>query len=177
MVIMIFEISGLRFQAARNCLVRGCLALSGMFSSASISAQQLEWSRLPALPDREGFAAMFAGVSGDALLVAGGANFPEKRPWEGGTKVWYDNVWALEKPDGTWRKAGNLPKPLAYGVSATWRNELVCIGGSNADGHHADVFSLRLGSFGVIIKHYASLPKPCANLCGALVGNIMYAAG
>src|SRR4051794_9202194 len=41
------------------------------------------WTQLPSLPDPEGFASAFAGVSHDALLVAGGANFPDKRPWDG----------------------------------------------------------------------------------------------
>ena len=33
---------------------------------------------------------------GGAILVAGGANFPDKKPWEGGKKVWYDTVFVLE---------------------------------------------------------------------------------
>jgi N-acetylneuraminate epimerase len=140
-------------------------------------SQSLEWSQLPALPDREGFAAMFAGVSHEVLLVAGGANFPDKRPWEGGTKTWYDDVWVLENPDDTWRKAGKLPKALGYGVGVTWRDEVLCIGGSNADGHHADVFSLRVEGQSVVIKNYPSLPNPCANLCGALVGDLVFVAG
>jgi N-acetylneuraminic acid mutarotase len=140
-------------------------------------SQSIEWSRLPSLPDKEGFAAMFAGVSGDALVVAGGANFPGKRPWEGGTKVWYDGVWVLEKPDGAWRQVGKLPRPLGYGVGVTWKNEVLCIGGSNADGHHADVSSLRIEGRGIAIRAFPSLPKPCANLCGALVGDVVYVAG
>jgi hypothetical protein len=50
----------------------------------------LKWASLPPLPDREGYAGSFAGVSDGVLLVAGGANFQDRRPWEGGTKVWYD---------------------------------------------------------------------------------------
>jgi N-acetylneuraminic acid mutarotase len=120
---------------------------------------------------------MFAGVSGDALVVAGGANFPDKRPWEGGTKVWYDDVWVLEKPEGAWRKAGKLPKPLGYGVGVTWKDELICVGGSNADGHHAEVFSLRLDGGAQKVREYPPLPKPCANTSGALVGDVLYVAG
>ncbi len=74
---------------------------------------------------------MFAGVSGGALVAAGGANFPDRKPWEGGKKVWYDTVFVLEKPDGQWKVAGKLPRPLGYGVSATWRDRVVCVGGSD----------------------------------------------
>ena len=83
------------------------------------AAEPGRWTALPALPDKEGFASMFAGVSGGALLAAGGANFPDKRPWEGGKKVWYDTVFVLAKPDGQWQFAGKLPRPLGYGVSVT----------------------------------------------------------
>lgn len=120
---------------------------------------------------------MYAGVSGDALVVAGGANFPDKRPWEGGAKIWYDDVWVLEKPHGAWRKAGRLPKPLGYGVGVTWRNEVICVGGSNADGHHPEVFSVCVTGKGVAIKQYPPLPRPCANMCGALLGDLLYVAG
>ena len=47
----------------------------------------LTWKQLPPLPDKLGFAGSFAGVSGGALIVAGGANFPEAMPWAGGPKV------------------------------------------------------------------------------------------
>jgi N-acetylneuraminic acid mutarotase len=158
----------------------GVSLILGIWSLILVPAamsQVPSWSPLPSLPDKEGFAAMYAGVSGDALVVAGGANFPGKRPWEGGTKVWYDDIWVLEKPDGAWRQAGKLPRPLGYGVGVTWKNEVLCIGGSNADGHHADVFSLRVEGNGIAIKSYPSLPKPCANLCGALVGDVVFVAG
>ena len=140
-------------------------------------SQPIEWSKLPPLPDREGFAAMFAGVSRDALVIAGGANFPDKRPWEGGTKVWHDDVWVLDQPGGAWRKAGKLPKPLGYGVSVNWKDEVICLGGSNADGHHAEVFSLRLNGGGIAVKVYPPLPKPCANFCGAIHGSVIHVAG
>ena len=54
----------------------------------------LSWDRLPDLPDREGFAGVFSGIVKEGgeefLVVAGGANFPEGRPWEDGKKVYYD---------------------------------------------------------------------------------------
>ena len=45
---------------------------------------ELECKRLAELPDAEGWAGMFAGVSNGVLIVGGGANFPEKPLWEGG---------------------------------------------------------------------------------------------
>ena len=74
-----------------------------------INTHAVHWSSLPNLPDAEGFASPFAGVAGGALLVAGGANFPNKRPWDGGHKVWYDIIYALTRPEcGDPRKLGHL---------------------------------------------------------------------
>lgn len=143
--------------------------------AANTSAQT--WSKLASLPDPEGFASSFAGVSNDSLLVAGGANFPGKKPWEGGTKVWYDNVYALSDPSGQWQMVGRLPKPLGYGVSITWKDSLICIGGSDAQNHYRDVSQLTLDQGSLRIKSLAQLPHPIANACGALVGNYVYVVG
>lgn len=134
-------------------------------------------ANLPPLPDKEGFAGQFAGVSNGALLVAGGANFPGKKPWDGGIKVWHDSVFALDKPDGTWQAVGKLPRPLAYGVSVTHTSGVVCVGGSNAEMHYADVFRLEWKDGKLITTELPALPKPLASACGALVGHTLYIAG
>ncbi len=120
---------------------------------------------------------MFAGVSGGALIAAGGANFPDKRPWEGGKKIWHDTILVLEKPDGAWKVAGKLPRPLAYGVSVTWRDGVVCVGGSDAERHHADCFRLEWRGGKLETKPLPPLPKPIASMCGALLGDTLYIAG
>lgn len=136
-----------------------------------------EFSQLPALPDREGFAGAFAGVASGNLIVAGGANFPDKKPWEGGKKVWYDHVFALDKTNGAWNIVGKLPRPLGYGISVSTKDGVVCIGGSDAEKHHAEVFLLTLSHGHLKIKNLPSLPVPLANGAGALVGETTYVFG
>ncbi len=142
-----------------------------------LSAQSLFFSRLPDLPDREGFAGMFAGVSHDALIIAGGANFPDKRPWEGGAKVWRDEVWHLASPKSEWKIVGRLPLPLGYGVSVTFGEEMICAGGSNSAGHHADCFAVRFSDDRLFRRDLPPLPLPCANLSGAIVVGTLFIAG
>lgn len=136
-----------------------------------------DWKQLPSLPDKEGFAGSFAGVSHGALLVAGGAHFPDKKPWEGGKKIWHDSVFVLESVDGAWRKAGKLPRPLGYGVSVTHNNGVICVGGSDALGHHANAFRLEWQSGQLVTTELPPLPQSLANSSGALVGDILYVAG
>ncbi|MFO0847080.1 MAG: hypothetical protein U0871_00780 [Gemmataceae bacterium] len=135
------------------------------------------WQRLPSLPDPEGFAGSFAGVSSGALLVAGGANFPGKKPWEGGAKAWTDAVFVLDAPGGKWAVAGKLPRPLGYGVSVTHRGGVVCVGGSDAARHYPDAFRLDWTAGQLATTPLPPLPRPVANGCGALVGDTLYVAG
>ncbi len=136
-----------------------------------------EWKQLPSLPDQEGFAGMFGGVSNGALVVAGGANFPDKKPSEGGAKVWYDQVFVLEALTGKWQQAGRLPRPLGYGVSVTHSNRVICVGGSDAKRHYAEVFQLEWRDGELLITQLPSLPKTLANATGALVGATLYICG
>ncbi len=151
------------------CFVAGA-ALSAQASAA-------DWHELAPLPEQLGLAGCFAGVSGDVLLVAGGANFPDRMPWEGGTKQWTDAVWRLDQPSGTWQTAGRLPRPLAYGVSITDDRGLICAGGSNAQGHFRDVFRLVYRDGQVRQEPLAELPRAIANACGARLGSGFYLAG
>lgn len=140
-------------------------------------APALIWKELPALPDREGFAGSYAGVSGNILLVAGGANFPDKRPWEGGTKIWYDRVFALA-PDATvWREAGRLPSAGGYGVSVNIPEGCVLIGGGDADRNFDEVWLARWDGKTATFTAWPRLPKPLAMAAGALVGRMICVAG
>lgn len=141
------------------------------------SLEAVEWTACTAIPDKEGFASPFAGTHGDRLIVAGGANFPGAKPWEGGSKVWYDLVFVLAAPGGAWRQGGRLPRPLAYGVSISTPEGLICIGGSDATQHYAEVFRLKVTEEEVSTESLPELPQPCANMCGALVGRTIFVAG
>jgi N-acetylneuraminate epimerase len=153
------------------------VSLIGVVLFVIPQTQAREWERLPPLPDREGFAGSFAGVTHGVLLVAGGSNFPDKKPWEGGKKAWYDAVRMLEKPNGEWREVGRLPRPLAYGVSVTHGDSVICVGGSNAVQHFAEAFRLEWKAGELRTTRLSPLPRPVANAGGVLVGDVLYIVG
>lgn len=135
----------------------------------------LEWTQLPTLPNTPGVASPFVGTSGDVLLVAGGANFPDAPPWKNGTKVWHDDVYALI--DQEWRIVGKLPKPMAYGISFQTSRGFLCVGGSNAENHLTDVFLMRFVAGQIELDSLPDLPVPIANACGVRRGSTVYVAG
>ncbi|HEX3716976.1 MAG TPA: galactose oxidase [Verrucomicrobiae bacterium] len=147
------------------------------FPGCASQAPVLTWQKLAPIPDPEGFAGAFAGVSGDVLILAGGANIPSNKWGETFHKKWYDSVFVLEQPGGSWQRATPLPHPLGYGVSVSTHDGLVCIGGGDENRQYAEVFSLRWHDGKLAFKSLPSLPRPCANLCGALVGHTIYVAG
>ncbi len=85
-----------------------------------LGASPIAWEKGPSVPDEHGFAGPFAGVSSGTLVVAGGANFPDSYPWEGGSKVWHDRIFLLPEGAKEWTVSSlRLPKALAYGVSVS----------------------------------------------------------
>ncbi len=169
----------MKFLKLQTCVIKPLAAVRSRMlvlvvaslALTSLNASELRWEKLPPLPNTLGVAGAFAGVGGEALLVAGGANFPDKKPWEGGTKVWHDEVFVLEKPDGAWRSAGRLPLPLGYGVTVSHKRGLVCFGGSSPTHHHGSAIVLRWSKGRLETELLLGMPEPRANLCGALVGN------
>ena len=144
-----------------------------VFSHTAVTAANLkqapavlEWSKLPPLPEPVGLAGPFAGVSNDVLIVAGGANFPEGPPWEGYPKVWHDRVFVLIEPEGNWVSDFKLPRPLGYGVSVTWNEKIICLGGGDKDRHYADAFILYWTGKKLETTALPPMPASCAFSAG-----------
>jgi N-acetylneuraminic acid mutarotase len=154
------------------------IALTITLAISNLRAEDsLIWTKLPGLPDADGFAGTFAGTSHGALIVAGGANIPKDKWADVFQKVWYESAFVLERPDGPWKSGFQLPRPIGYGVAISADNSLMCFGGSDAMGHYAESFRLEWVDGRIVTTPLPSLPRPCANACGALVGRTIYIAG
>ncbi|TWT93312.1 sodium:solute symporter family transporter [Stieleria varia] len=142
-------------------------------------AKSLAWGELPTLPDSIGVAGPFAGVHNDALIVAGGANFPAPT-WES-DKVWHDRIDVLVRQgdEFVWKPGGQLERPTAYGASVSTADGVLCIGGNDADRAFDDVFLLQWNpqTESVTTVLFPSLPTPCAFASATRVGSVVYVAG
>jgi solute:Na+ symporter, SSS family len=147
-------------------------------SGAESLKSPLTWKQVAELPAKHGLAGPIVGMHEGALIVAGGANFPDGRPWEGAAKVWHDEIYILRPTASTWETLPDrLPTPLAYSVCVTTPRGIAVIGGNNADGVLSDAFLMRLENSGIKFEPLPRLPGPLANACGALIGDKIYVAG
>lgn len=146
--------------------------------------EYLKWENLPALPDALGLAGHFVGVHNDAIIVAGGANFP-KPVWEN-EKKWRDKIWVMHREISVngdityeWIDAGELDYPVAYGASVSTDKGVICIGGCNSQKVSDKVFLLRWDPDASSIKqeYLPSLPESCAYTSAAKIGSKIYVAG
>jgi SSS family transporter len=162
-----------------TALLLWTLSTQARAESANQSSHELlKWSELPPLPDPYGFAAPIVGVADGALVVSGGTNFPDGRPWDGATKVWHDRIFVLRNPDGEWQALEQrLPRPLAGALSLTVPAGILVIGGGDQAAHYRDVYLLRLDGEKIRIEEFPPLPKPLALASGAVLGNAVYIAG
>ncbi|WP_438481340.1 kelch repeat-containing protein [Oleiharenicola lentus] len=151
---------------------------------------RLTWRELPALPPapgqtkQAGLAGPYVGVHHDALLVAGGANFPVNPPWANGVKAWWDDILVLTKKSAggyEWITDARfkLPRAMGYGMSFNTPEGVVCVGGADNDRCYADVFALAWNpaTRTVTTTTLPSLPKPLSFMSGAMIGSTIYVAG
>ncbi|MBA2113643.1 sodium:solute symporter family transporter [Bremerella alba] len=160
----------------RALLVVAATLLIASSHRDSFGETHLDWQQLPELPNALGVAGPFAGISNQALIVAGGANFP--RPvWES-QKQWVDAIHILVQTDEgyAWKEGGTLPRPTAYGASATTKHGVLCLGGNDADKVYSDAYFLKWNGQEVETIPCAALPQPIVYAQAAVIGDTVYVA-
>ena len=161
-----------------------CISLLFVFGSyAQEDIDIFNWTEDYELPNPKGVNGAFTGVHNDALILAGGANFPNTPVWEGGKKVWHNSIYVLEKNENSFQWIQNndlkLPINLAYGVSISTPKGLLCIGGDNENDVYKDVFLLKWNSKSKTIERedLPSMPIALSSMGGSLIGDMVYLVG
>lgn len=158
-------------------------------SAQETTIKQVQWCTAAKLQNADGSTSLgFAGavnaVFNDALLVAGGANFPGKMPWEGGKKYYSDRIQILIKQNGnfawsTKTLAAKLPEPVAYCGNTATDLGVVYAGGEGPNGlsNKAFIIDWDTSDLNINIKRLADLPFAVTNAGLTHVGNVVYLVG
>ncbi|NLU90496.1 sodium/solute symporter [Chitinophaga sp. Ak27] len=149
----------------------------------------ITWSVAAELPAgktqavQPGLAGVFAGTHQNVLLIAGGANFPEGMPWQGGNKKYHTDVFVLyPAADGRYAWGGNtfsLPLAVAYGASVSTPGGVFCAGGETKNGYTDKVFLMKWNPVSKAAETFSlpSLPIATANAGASLINTTVYVAG
>lgn len=161
--------------------------------SPELSAQyqhveNISWAiaaKIPAAPQQTtafGLAGAISGADHNVLLVAGGTNFPNEMPWEGGKKKYYDDVFLYRKTNRgllliPTKKDFKLPFNLAYSAVCSTLYGIVAAGGENENGLSKKVLILNWKAHELQVNFLPDLPSGLSNGALTVVGDIIYLAG
>ena len=164
--------------------------ITGMAYAQQPMIPNIQWNCLPAIPAEQpsspltGLAGAVIGVDNNKLIVAGGSDFPGKKPWEGGKKAYYNQLYTLALNEGgaqgEWKQQQTcLPWPVAYCASTSMEMGIVYAGGENENGLTDQVFLLHWDTIQakVLIRELPHLPGKRTNLAMVGIGKKLYAAG
>lgn len=160
--------------------------LIALFTAYTMAQNSNPIQRLVGFPTEEqgfdkGVSACYCGVINGYLYIAGGCNFPDKPVADGGKKRFYQAIYAAKLNADSdrleWETVGQMPQPAAYGVSVTYENSLIFVGGNNETGGLTTAIRLRPTATGMQQEALPSLPHALDNMAGAVVGHILYVVG
>lgn len=163
-----------------------------MFSVTELFAQKktdpVSWSIAGELTSNNGqlvslgVAGPVTGVHGKMMFVAGGANFPDSMPWQGGKKKYYNRIDVFTKTSNHLIPiAGNyaLPDKIAYAASCSTPNGVLYAGGENEAGISDRAFLLKWddATESVVAEQLPALPVALTNAAATSHNNIVFIAG
>lgn len=129
---------------------------------------------------QEGLAGSFFGKQGDWFILAGGANFPNGKPWEGGAKTFSDEIFVFSESNNQFQSL-NVSKKLPFGVAegayVSTPRGLLCMGGQTPDGLSSKAMLLNYNGADVAVEMYPDLPVAIKNATAAIIGNCVYLLG
>jgi len=147
-----------KFAAVVFCVV--CTA------TAFATPVEVDWKAGETMPAK--VARPFSGFLSDGrFLVAGGSYF------EGGEKMYSADIRVREM-DGTWKKIGELPHPVAEGVCCETPNGIFCAGGTDGKATFAEAFLLATENGAPRISSLPPLPEPVVMGAAAADGETVY---
>lgn len=154
-------------------------------NSQHVPDQLTNWKKVGEFPASKGIpsiglAGQSAGVFGDFMIIAGGTNFPDKMPWEGGKKVYYNDVFFYAKNSKgvlTFSGKYTLPMNLGYAATASTEKGLVMAGGENETGILNKVMILQVFKDDKELAFLPDLPIPLTNAMAVAYQSSVYVMG
>lgn len=145
----------------------------------------IDWKIGSTLPESNGIenigvAGPITGIIEDKLIIIGGANFPDKKPWEGGIKSYQKELYIYQiLNEGQFKllKQENFSDSIAYAANVSFDNKIISVGGERNGIATKDVYQITLQNDSIVINTLPSLPEGLTNGSAAVVGDYLYLVG
>ena len=145
----------------------------------------VEWNVDSTLPDKGvnqhiGLAGPVVGIIGSELIVGGGANFPDKMPWDGGTKAYESLFYRYDiSKEGKLKLKDSIDfnSEIAYGANASDGDYLYVTGGENSAGAVSAVYQYSIKEGGLEKEDLPELPIPLSNASSVCIDQDLYVIG
>jgi N-acetylneuraminate epimerase len=162
------------------------LSMQMPFEAIAQKQLSLHWQHAGQLPavgeEHKGVAGAVIGWHNNILMVAGGANFPEVLPWEGGKKKFHNQIHLFEKREDQFVSLATHDKlsiPVAYAANCITKYGIAAVGGENENGLLADAFLFKLDreEKAVLIEKLPSLPVPTTSATAVAIDDFIFILG
>ena len=168
-----------------NSIICLLMAITCSSGCASNKSRLFKIEHLEGFPTTEkgislGVSGCFSGMLGDKIILAGGCNFPQKSAADGGVKKFYRGIYIGKVSRNnriSWTKVGQLPEPLAYGITVKYKNSLLFIGGKNATESAKSIYRLSLIDGYCVVEKFAQLPYAVFSSAGCIIKDNLYIYG
>lgn len=151
-------------------------------NAKNVREMNIEWSKLSIKgldgDLAKGVSASYAALIDGKVIVAGGANFPGKLGFEGGTKALYDEIMIYDSDSESWSVIGKLPDKSAYGVSLSISdNVAIWLGGNSDTSSLSTTYKVSLDDEIVSVEPFVNLPVAIDNFAGCTINNKLFVGG
>ena len=128
---------------------------------------------------KEGLAGSFFGKQGDWLMMGGGANFPNGKPWEGGAKEFANQLFIFSQKGGQLElvNQSQLPFAVAEGAYVSTSRGVISIGGQNGEGVLNRVALHSYDGATLDVTMLPDLPVAVRGATAAAINNTVYLLG
>lgn len=148
---------------------------------------KISWDTLASIPAAQGeeiqygLAGAVAGTCNHKIIIAGGSNFKNQLPWQGGKKQYYDDIFILTQNTGdetNWEvPALKLPKKMAYSACLSANDAVYSFGGEDTDQVLNMAFKICFDKNRIKTEPLPEMPFAVSNAGAAIIGSTIYLAG
>ncbi|TCV09867.1 hypothetical protein EDC17_103923 [Sphingobacterium alimentarium] len=146
---------------------------------------RIDWLVGEVLPESNGkknigVAGPITGIIDDKLIIMGGANFPDKMPWDGGIKAYQKAYYVYQiSADGQLELISTSYNvdSLAYSANVSDQGFIYAVGGERNGLATTDVVRISLRNEQLVMENLPSLPIALTNGSAAIIKGYLYFVG